>query len=691
MRPEEEDKELRLVALQNAQAILAARRRAEEQLVAAKRELEQKSAELSHALAMTQATIEATTDGILVTDSEGRVTNHNQRFCDIWLVPSALMDTGDHRRILEFTRKLVIDHDAFQELIERVHDAAQQDTMDRFDLVDGRNIECVTHSQVIEGRHVGRVWSFRDITQRLRAEREHAHLAAIVTSSSDAIVSKTLDGVITSWNATAERMFGYSAAEAIGQSITMIIPPDRLDEEREFLRRLRAGERIENFTTLRVRKDGHHISVALTISPIRDSSGRIIGASKTARDITERERLLAQEQTARARAEEANRLKDEFLATVSHELRTPLNAILGWAQLLRGGQMDHERARHAVEVIERNARTQAQVIEDILDVSRIITGKLRLNVQALMPSAVIESALESVRPSAEAKGVRLSAVIDATAGPITGDHGRLQQIIWNLLSNSIKFTPRGGRVEVRLERINSHIEIVVSDTGEGIAPEFLPHVFDRFRQADSTPSRESPGLGLGLAIVRHLVELHGGLVRAESMGKGHGATFTIRLPLRALLPGSADEQRVHPAATTSGLRQLVDAPRLTGVRVLVVDDETDTRELLRQVLETCGADVRDAESSGGAIQLLQDWQPDVIVSDIGMPGEDGYTFIRRVRALEKAKGTRTPAVALTAYARTEDRMRALLAGFQVHVSKPIEPMEFVLVIAGVMQPPSNPD
>jgi PAS domain S-box-containing protein len=684
----DEEKEHQSTALETARSVLASRRRVEEQLIAARNELEEKSAQLEYQLAMTRATLESTTDGILVTDGKGRITDFNTRFVELWPIAPGIMEARDHRRVLEHTQTLVTEPRAYREGVESIYGVSPAETRDVIELLDGRVIERVTRPHVVGGQGVGRVWSFRDVTEHRRAEREHAYLAAIVTSSNDAIISKTLDGIITSWNGAAEHMFGYTAAEAIGRPITMIIPPDRIDEERDFLRRLRRGERIDNFTSLRVTKDGRHINVSLTISPVRDENGQVIGASKTARDITEREQLLAGEQAARARAEEASRLKDEFLATVSHELRTPLNAILGWAQMMRSGPLDPDQTQRALEVIERNAHTQAQVIEDILDVSRIITGKLRLNVQSLMPTGVIQSALESIKPTAEAKGVRVHTMLDPSAGPITGDPNRLQQIVWNLLSNSIKFTPKGGRVEIRLERIKSHIEIVVSDTGEGIEPEFLPHVFDRFRQADASSSRSSTGLGLGLAIVRHLVELHGGLVTANSPGKGQGSTFSIRLPLRPLLNEDTDEERVHPTTARHGrLRTLDEAPRLHGVRVLVVDDEQDTRRLLREVLEACGAEVRDAGSSGKGVEMFIESHPDVIVSDIGMPGEDGYTFIRRIRELEKTTGARTPAVALTAYARSEDRMRALLAGYQVHVSKPIEPMEFVLVVAGVVQAP----
>ncbi len=685
MTSESEEQELRSAALQNAQTILAARRRAEEELLAAKDELERKSAQLALALAMARATLESTTDGILVTDRDGNITDFNARFADLWGLDPDSIRGGNHRVVLTRTRLLMSDPSGFMERVDRIYQTFPRETSDILELIDGRVFERFTRQQIVNDQPVGRVWVFRDITRHRRAEQERAYLAAIVTSANDAIISKTLEGIVTSWNVGAERMFGYTAAEIIGRPITTLIPSDRIDEEQDFLRRLRLGERIENFTSVRVRKDGQLINVSLTISPVLNEKGEVIGASKTARDITERERLLAAEQVARARAEEASRLKDEFLATVSHELRTPLNAILGWANLMRGESLDPNRARHAFEVIERNAHTQAKVIEDILDVSRIITGKLRLDAQPVMPAAVIESALESVRPAAEAKEVRLHTVLDPSAGPITGDPSRLQQIVWNLLSNAIKFTGKGGRVEIRLERINSHLEIIVSDTGEGISADFLPYVFDRFRQANV--SSNTTGLGLGLSIVRHLVELHGGIVTAHSPGKGKGATFAVRLPLRALHDQRREEERVHPATAAPGaFRSMEGAPRLQGVRILVVDDERDTRELLREVLEGCGAEVRDAGSSGKAVEIVLEWAPRVIVSDIAMSGSDGYTLIRRVRDLERDSGTRIHAVALTACARSEDRMRALLAGFEVHLSKPIEPIELALVVAGLLQP-----
>lgn len=404
--------------------------------------------------------------------------------------------------------------------------------------------------------------------------------------------------------------------------------------------------------------------------------------NEEARAAEERERLLASEQSARSEAEAASRLKDEFVATVSHELRTPLTAVLGWIHILRGGKLDDKAAAHALEIIERNARSQNQLIEDLLDVSRIITGKLRLDVRPVDLATIIEAAIEAVIPAAEAKEIRVQKVLDSKVSSISGDSARLQQVIWNLLSNAIKFTPRGGRVMVRLERVNSHIEISVSDSGEGIKKEFLPYVFDRFRQADGTSARKFGGLGLGLAIVRHLVELHGGTVQATSSGDGMGAMFTVSLPLLAIYRREPDSERAHPGASDM-YPPIEYADNLAGMKVLVVDDEADTLELIKVLLGQCGATVTTASSAAEALPLLERVRPDVIISDIGMPTEDGFEFIRKVRELPPERGGKIPAVALTAYARAEDRLRVLRSGYQMHVSKPVELAELVTVVANV--------
>ncbi len=827
-------------------------------------------------------------------------------------------------------------------------------------------------------------------------------LAALIDSADDAIISKTLEGIITSWNKGAERIFGFTAEEAVGNPITIIIPPDHLDEEPQILARLRAGERIEHFETVRQRKDGRRLDISLTVSPIKGPDNRIVGASKIARDVTEQRRarreldeaserlrlalaashlgdwswdvetdmvdfsetaarifglpfgprmtwtdmrnLLATEDRERARvaidtalrdhtdydieyrlnrpdnseawisargrgiyapdgrvlgmigfvqdisdskateetlreqaealrtlyevgqlisaeldlhktvqavtnaatevtgarygaffynvlnedgasymlytlagvpleafahfpmpratdlfgptfrgegvvriadvkkdprygrnspyygmpeghlpvtsylaapvvsrsgevlgglffghpepnvfterdevvvaglaaqaavamdnarlyetakraraeaeraatenerlyrqAEESSRLKDEFLATISHELRTPLSAILGWARMLRMGQLTDDAAGKALETIERNARAQAQLIDDLLDVSRIITGKLRMDVQPADPNTFIDAAVEAVRPAAEAKGVRVQKIIDTGPVAIPGDPVRLQQVVWNLLSNAIKFTPRGGRVQISSQRVNSHLEIVVNDTGQGISADFLPHVFDRFRQADQKTSRQHGGMGLGLAIVRHLVELHGGTVRASSEGEGRGSTFIVILPITPVYQVDQSGGRVHPAARDL-LPPLDDcSDRLDGLRVLVVDDEADTRDLLKQGLEYCGAKVKCVGTAEEALDLVKSNLPDILISDIGMPGFDGYDLIKRVRGLPPERGGRVPAIALTAYTRTEDRLNSLRAGYDMHVPKPVELAELVAVAATVVR------
>jgi len=517
-----------------------------------------------------------------------------------------------------------------------------------------------------------------------------ALLAAIVASSDDVIVSKTLDGIITSWNPAAERILEYSADEAVGKHITLVIPPDRWAEEDEVLAHIRRGEKVDHFETIRRSKSGRLLHLSITVSPVRDARGRIVGASKVARDITdrllaheERERLLYSEKEARAAAEQANRIKDEFLAVVSHELRSPLNAITGWSSLLLTGRLDPEQTARALKTILRNADAQNQLIGDLLDVSRIVSGKLRLNVRPFELTSVIEAAVEVVRPSAAAKSIRLNVLLDPAAGPVAGDPDRLQQVFWNLLSNAIKFTPNGGRVQIRTQRINSHIEVVVADTGKGIDGSLLPVIFDRFRQGESTSTnREHGGLGLGLSIVRHLVELHGGLVRARSEGIDQGAEFSVELPVSIAAEPTrfGDETRVHPHA--GGIARGA-IPSLSGLRVLVVDDEVDAREMLSTILGQAGAEVAMASSASQAIDLIDRWKPDVLISDIGMPGEDGYELIRKVRARSADRGGQIPAVALTAFARTQDRLRVLLSGFQMHVPKPIEPIELVTVVASI--------
>jgi PAS domain S-box-containing protein len=702
--------------------------------------------------------------------------------------------------------------------------------------------------------------NIRDITERRAAEEISMHLAAIVESSDDAIISKTLAGIILSWNRGAERIFGYTAEEVIGKSITILIPPERLSEETTIIKQLKLGKRIDHYETVRIAKDGSQVDISLSVSPIRDKAGNIIAASKVARNITEQRRaerklrenaeiiktinltlqqlsadlnvqniirtvtqasteftgaqlgaffyniqddireadklytfegiykktfnnfplpqnadlfdkggsfesqriddvnrnplydksspfygipasqlpvasylavpvlsnsgkvigslyfahgqpgifterhqrivegiasqaaialdnakLYELAQLERAKAEEANRLKDEFLATVSHELRTPLNAIIGWSHMLNRGNLNRATIAHALQTIERNARSQAQLIEDILDVSRVITGKLRLKEEAVDIVSIISAAIDSVQLSADAKAIGLKVILDPSVRHISGDANRLQQVIWNLLSNAIKFTGTGGSVEVRLERGEATAQIVVKDSGEGIRKDFLPFIFERFRQADGTTTRRNGGLGLGLAIVRHLIELHGGTVQAHSEGEGQGATFIIRLPLD--VQGSRASNLNKRVGTISQLPKQQEInnflPSLNGVQIVVVDDDPDTLEMLTTVLSGSGAQVRAATSAAEALETLQQYRPDILVSDLAMPLEDGYSLIRKIRALEVPGDRQIPAVALTAYVRVEDRAHALSAGFNMFVPKPIEPNELINAIANL--------
>ncbi|GAT34958.1 PAS domain S-box-containing protein [Terrimicrobium sacchariphilum] len=443
--------------------------------------------------------------------------------------------------------------------------------------------------------------------------------------------------------------------------------------------------------TVRIRRrDGVFRRMLIIGVPVLDVAGLIREWVGTCTDIEDkltledqRERIIHAERTARTEAERASRMKDEFLATLSHELRTPLSAILGWAQILRDDAGLPPQLQEAAKIIERNARMQAQIIDDLLDMNRIISGKVRLDVQHVELSKIIESSVETVRPAATAKGVRLQPILDGSAGPVSGDPNRLQQVFWNLLSNAIKFTPRGGRVQIILQRVDSHIEVSVADNGEGLAPEFLPYVFDRFVQADSSSTRGHGGLGLGLAIVRQLVELHGGSVHAESPGPHQGATFTVSLPLLPIHAHPPAERR-HPKSLPEKPRPLESLPRLDGVRVLVVDDEPDARALSCHLLTAQGAEVQMADCAAEAFEMLRKNPPSVLLSDIGMPREDGISLIKRIRQLPAEQGGAVPAIALTAYARSEDRTSAVLAGFQMHVAKPVETGELLAVVASLV-------
>jgi PAS domain S-box-containing protein len=545
----------------------------------------------------------------------------------------------------------------------------------------------------------------RDLTQRrshdetLRLSEERFRLL-VEGVSEYAIFMLDPNGVVITWNSGAERIKGYSASDIIGQHFSKFYPADAIESgwpEYELQVAAETGRFVDE--GWRLRKDGSTFWANVTITALREpDTGRLLGFAKLTRDQSERRRVeelevegrrreeaLEGERSARIAAQRAIRIKDEFLATLSHELRTPMSAIVGWTQVLRrkSGTMSPEELHHAIEVIDRNAAAQLQLINDLLDLNRIMSGKVRLDLQQVSVAEVVRSAIESAEPAARNKDLRLQVVLDPHPITVSADSGRLQQVVWNLVTNAIKFTPKGGRIEVVLQRVGSHIELSVSDTGVGIPASFLPHVFDRFSQRDSSAARSFGGLGLGLAISKQLVELHGGTIRAKSLGEGLGATFFVDLPMSIMQPRGDEESPGHPTREESS-GEPVALPRLIGVHVLVVDDEPDARDLLRRVLEEQGAIVTTATSGEEALQTLSASPAHVIVSDIGMPLMDGYQFMRSLRSTQ-SRGERIPAIALTAFARAEDRKKCLLAGYQAHLAKPFDLAELVLTVADLAQ------
>ena len=528
----------------------------------------------------------------------------------------------------------------------------------------------------------------------LRESEERYRIVA--ETASDAIISIDIQSNILFINSAAEKIFGYKVEEMTGQSLLMLMPENLRKSHREGIHRyLETGERRLSWDRVEVygvRKNGEEFPLELSFGEFNQNGEHIfIGIARdvTERKVaeTERESLLEREQEARRKAEEASRLKDEFLATVSHELRTPLNAILGWATMLRSGQLNQENTVQAVEIIERNARAQVQLVEDLLDVSRIISGKLRLEADFIDFKQIVENAIEAVQPAAEAKLIKIETDFQSINNKIFGDTNRLQQVIWNLLTNAVKFTPSGGNIKIALSNENECLEFKVTDTGEGISPEFLPFVFDRFRQADGATTRIHSGLGLGLSIVKHLIEMHGGEVSAKSEGVGHGSTFSFCLPQQRVAfnerAGGENGKAKLPPQNNHHSEQIENP--LAGLSVLAVDDDEDSREMLQLILEQNGASVVTAGSAAEALEKLKQTKTDVLVSDIGMPLEDGYSLVERLRKLPAENGGEIPAVALTGFAREEDNRRALVAGFNKHVAKPIDPENLVREIAELMK------
>ena len=545
------------------------------------------------------------------------------------------------------------------------------------------NVE-ITSNRLTFGGRAAEFVLVDDVTERKKAETalriSEDRYRDLVDNSHELICTHDLEGRVLSVNPWAARVLGYPQYALVGINIRDGLLPEYREEFDEYLRTVTTEGSARG--VMKVRTATGEPRLWEYYNTLRTEGVETPIVRGMAHDVTERRQALKREKEARKEAEAANRVKDEFLSTLSHELRTPLTAIMGWSDLLLHDEVEPEKERQAIETIFRNANSQCQLINDLLEVSRIITGKLRLEFVACELDSVIEAAAESIRPTAEAKGVRLQVLLEPGVGPVFGDRERLQQIVWNLLSNGVKFTRKGGTVQVTLQRINSHVEIVVNDSGIGINPDFLPHVFDRFRQADGSTTRTYGGLGLGLAIVRHLVELHGGTALADSAGDNQGAKFTVRLPVMVANEHPLPEDLKQPALAEVEARDRKPSS-LHGLRVLVVDDEIDARTLLSMMLEKCGAQVVAVGSSREGLESIESWRPDVLIADIGMPVEDGYGLIKKIRKLPKKKGGQTPALALTAYARTEDRVRALSEGYQVHLAKPVDRFELAAVVASL--------
>ena len=545
--------------------------------------------------------------------------------------------------------------------------------------------------QVVAGTVVGVIGIIREITDQRRVEEEareaHQRLTFHVQNTPLAVVEWDDEFRVSRWSAAAERLFGWRAEEVFGKRVSdwkFVIPDDLAAVESVRLRQRDGMERQGVICNRNYHKDGSVLHCEWYNSVLSDDKGKLVSVLSLVLDVTARKRaeeerneLLAREREARKQAEEADRLKDEFLATLSHELRTPLTAIFGWASLLRNGDVPTDEIGEALEIIERNARAQARLVDELLDVSRIITGNLQVDLRPIELAKVVEIASSGLRPAAQAKNVSLEFEPGGEPQIVSGDQSRLRQVVWNLILNAIKFTPRDGRVVVRLKSEGHFVRLIVEDSGEGIKPEFLPYVFDRFRQAEGSISRKQGGLGLGLAVVRHLVELHGGSVSAESEGPGKGATFTVNLPLaREATPAPQPSETVNTGSKPPALR-------LQGLRVLIVEDDDDSRSLLSMMLRRNGAEVMAASSSQEAMNAIQKTTPDVLVSDIGLPGEDGYTLIRRIREALATNGGISVAIALTGYAGEKDRERALAAGYNEHLAKPVEPIQLVTAIAAL--------
>jgi PAS domain S-box-containing protein len=643
---------LRSVALQNAEAILLARQRVERELAAERERL--------------RITLASIGDAVVSTDAQGRVTYLNgvaERLTG-WAQAEAVgRPLGEVVQLVDELTREPIDDPALQALREGAVVGLPSHSV----LIarDGTELPIEDSAAPMldeSGSPVGAVVVFRNVTERRRAEEAQARLAAIVESSHDAIVSKTLDGVILTWNQGAEWLFGYTAEEAVGRPVTLIIPPERLDEERVILDRLKRGERLEHYETVRVAKDGRRIDLSLTVSPIRDLEGRIIGASKVARDVTEQKKVLAA-------LEEADRSKGDFLALLAHELRNPLAPLCTGLEVIRLASGDPDTMAKSWAMMNRQLSHMVRLIDDLLDVARIGRAKLELRRSRVLLADVVSSAVETARPAIEEAGHELTISLPKESVHLDADLTRLAQVFGNLLNNSAKFTERGGQIWLTATRHGDRVSVAVRDTGVGIPAQLLPTVFDMFSQADRSLERSTGGLGIGLALVKGLVEAHGGTVEAESRGSGKGSTFTVRLPIL--------EARTEPSLEESA----TEGPAVMGStrRVLVVDDHQDSASSLAMMLQLLGNEVRVARDGLEAVGLAERFRPQVILMDLGMPNLDGYEATRRIR--EQPWGAEVVIVALTGWGQEADRVKSKAAGCDAHLVKPVDLPDLEKILA----------
>lgn len=652
---QDKDDPLRSAALQTAKSVLHLRQRAEREALEAKEALERKTEELAQSLSMMRATLESATDAIAVTDGTGKLTDCNERCAELLgLASRESIQSVDGDEVRKMFSRQMKDPAQFLDRIKDIYATAPPETFDVLEFADGRVFERYSKVQSIADRSVGRVWSFRDITERNQAEIVSQRLAAIVSSSDDAIIGKDLNSIVTSWNSGAERMFGYSASEMIGVSIMRLIPADHQTEEDHILARIRGGERVDPIETVRVRKDGRLLDVSITVSPIRNSTGRVVGASKVARDISERKRAEEKLHAAKLAAEKASQAKDDFLALLSHELRTPLTPALAAASYLAEHEDLLPEFREEVTAIWRNVQLEARLIDDLLDLTRITRGKIELRREAVDAHRLLRNAVQIARQDTLAKRIDLKLELHAKAFHIWADPVRIQQVFWNVLNNAVKFSEKEGHITIRSSNDETRLVLEISDTGIGIEPEQQERIFQAFEQGEPSVSRRFGGLGLGLAISKTLLDLHGGGISVQSKGKNLGATFRVALEV-------VDAPVAASIASSGG-----EGGAERSLRVLMVDDDADTRRILSRLLSKCGHEVASVDCVQGALTLLDNQRFDALISDIGLPDSSGYELVREAKQRQSLKG-----VALSGFGAEDDIRRSMEAGFDYHLTKPV--------------------